>query len=365
MNDAAEAMDISLRRAEQQSGFKALSAYVGVSGTAVRSTAAHDAVQLRQGRGRISLGDVSRVLDQAKQIELPSDHLMLHLLPHHYSVDGVEGIKNPVGMVGRRLEVTANVLSGSAGPMQNLMRCLDAIRISPDALVPEPLAAGRAVLDDEEREDGVLLIDLGGNTSDAGIFHGGSLIFTCSVPAGGGQISNDLAYGLGTTFSTAETLKQRYGSTLSGLNGTNQMVSIPESAGHQGFQVEQHVLAEIVDARCAETFELLREQILRRGFGDCYPAGVVLTGGACQLAGCERLAEEVLGVRARRGAPRRLLGLADAVRGPAFSASVGLLIWGSEQMAASPHDTGRLQRWSESLNAWVRNFYDASTRRTQ
>jgi cell division protein FtsA len=253
--------------------------------------------------------------------------------------------------------VAANVVTGSTIAVNNLLRCMDAINVTPDELVPEPLAVGRAVLTEEEGEFGTLVIDLGGSTSDASIFHGGNLIYNCSLPVGGNQISNDLAFGLRAGFAAAEELKVRYGSTIARAREQGEIVSASAGSPTEVVRVEQRVAAEIIDARLAETFELVQEQILRSGYADCYPGGVVLTGGTSQIRGSAELAREVLGVPSRVSAGLRLQGLADAVQGPSYATSVGLVAWGREQMAAAPaQDDSRLDRWLSAIKAWFRNF---------
>ena len=240
---AAEAIVISLRRAEQQSGLKALSAYVGVAAGGTTSVASRAGGPIRSPDGAITPFDVTNVLTEAQNLRLAPDQHVLHVLPHHFVVDGIEGIKNPVGMIGRRLEVVANVVTGSATAISSLTRCVETMNILLDGLVPESLAAGRAVLSEEEAEAGVLVIDVGGGTSDAAIFHGGNLIYNCSVPVGGNQISSDLAYGLRAVYGAAEELKLRHGSTMSQAGARGEMVPV-SSFGHQaGWNQAAHDVA--------------------------------------------------------------------------------------------------------------------------
>jgi len=355
---AVEAMDASLRRAEQQSGFKALSAFVGIAGAHILSTNSHAVVAVRHPDRAISLEDVARVIDGARVIQLPPDQEIIHVLPQHFVVDGMNGIKDPIGMVGRRLEIEANVVTGALTSIHNIMRCVEAIDVELDALVLQPLAAGRAVLSDEEQDFGAMVIDLGGGTTDAAVFSEGTLIHSCTVPVGGSQISNDLAFGLRVSFPAAEELKIRHGSTIAQARGEGQAVPVSSYDWDAGQQVEQRVVAEIIDARLAETFEMVQVHMQRAGLGEGYPAGVVLTGGTALIPGATALAAEVFGVPARLGVPHRLGGLADTIRGPAYAATVGLLDWGREQLVASSHPQGKsgISRVGAALKAWLRNF---------
>ncbi len=356
---AAEAIATSLRRAEQQSGFKAISAFVGIAGAHIDSTNNHAIVAIRHSDSVVSADDVARVIDGARIIQLPADQEILHVIPHHYVLDGTDGIRDPVGMVGHRLEVEANIVTGAATSIHSLVRCVESVDVELDGLVLEPLAAGQAVLSEQERELGCLVIDMGGGTTDAAVFRDGSVVHAVVLPVGGHQISNDLAFGLRTPLAAAEELKIRYGSTISHARPEGETVPLP-GHGHDDIQqIEQRTVAEIVDARLAETFELVQSHLARAGFGDDYSAGVVLTGGSAQIAGAPSLASEVFGVPARLGIPLGVHGLADAVRSPAFSTSVGLLAWGREQLAPSDEwpGSGQLERLGATLKTWIRNFF--------
>jgi cell division protein FtsA len=354
-----EAIATSLRRAEQQSGFKAISAFVGIAGAHIESTNNHAIVAVRHSDSVVSHDDVARVIDGARIIQLPPDQEILHVIPHHYVVDGMDGIKDPVGMVGHRLEVEANIVTGSTTSIHNLVRCVESVDVELDGLVLEPLAAGQAVLSEQERELGSIVIDMGGGTTDAAVFRDGAVVHACVLPVGGQQISNDLAFGLRASLATSEELKIRYGSTISHARPEGETVALPNSGPEEAQVLEQRTIAEIIDARLAETFELVQAEVARAGFGEDYSAGVVLTGGSGQIPGAPSLASEVFGIPARLGAPLGVRGLADAVRSPAFSTSVGLLAWGREQLAPIDdwHRSSQLARASTTLRTWLRNFF--------
>jgi cell division protein FtsA len=356
---AVEAIGTSLRRAEQQSGFKAISAFVGIAGAHIESTNNHAIVAVRHSDSVVSSDDVARVIDGARIIQLPPDQEILHVIPHHYVVDGMDGIKDPVGMVGHRLEVEANIVTGSTTSIHNLVRCVESVDVELDGLVLEPLAAGQAVLSEQEREHGSMVIDMGGGTTDAAVFRDGSVVHAVVLPVGGHQISNDLAFGLRASLASAEELKIRYGSTISHARPEGETVALSGYGQEENQPVEQRTLAEIIDARLAETFELVQAQVARAGFGEDYSAGVILTGGSAQIPGSPALASEIFGVPSRLGFPLGVHGLADAVRSPAFSTSVGLLAWGREQLVPGDEwrGSGQLGRVATTLRAWLRNFF--------
>ncbi|MEA2640353.1 MAG: cell division protein FtsA [Chloroflexota bacterium] len=359
VQSAVEAIATALHRAEQQSGFKATNAFVGIAGSHILSTNSHAIVAIRHPDDVVSDEDVARVIDGARVIPLPADQEILHVVPHHFVVDGNDGIKDAVGMVGRRLEVEANIVTGSITSIHNLRRCIEQVGVELDDLVLEPLAAGRSVLTESEREFGVLVIDMGGGTTDAAVFNDGSVVHACVLPVGGNQISNDLAFGMRTTFPAAEEIKIRYGCTIDRVGQHDEPITLPGYGREGGQCVDRHTIAEIIDARLSETFELLQDQVAQAGYADAYPSGIVLTGGSAQIAGAVTLAGEIFRVPARLGAPRSLTGLADAVRGPAFATSVGLLSWGGDQLgpAAHEHAGGGVGRIGSSLITWLRNFF--------
>ncbi len=355
---AVGAIESSLRRAEQQSGFKAMSALVGIAGSHVLSTNSHAVVAVRNTDSVVSSDDVARVIDGARIIQLPPDQEILHVIPRHFVVDGMDGIRHPVGMVGRRLEVEANIVTGSMTSIHNLVRCIDSVNIELDALVLEPLAAGTAVLSEAERDLGCMVVDIGGGTTDAAVFRDGSLVHSAILPVGGHQLTNDLGVGLRATFAVAEELKIRHGLTTDRVD-EGKTIAVPAYGRDDGQPIDLRLVAEIIEARLAETFEMIDAEMSRAGFREAYPAGVIVTGGSSQIAGVPALASEIFGVPARLGAPTGLRGLADAVRGPAFSTSVGLLIWGGQQLelAGQPSGKSRIARTGTTIKTWFSNFF--------
>ena len=359
VQSAVEAIGTALHRAEQQSGFKATNAFVGIAGSHIMSTNSHAIVAIRHPDNVVSEEDVVRVIDGARVILLPAEQEILHVVPHHFVVDSMDGIKDAVGMVGRRLEVEANIVTGAITSIHNLRRCIESVGVELDDLVLEPLAAGRAVLTESERDFGVMVVDIGGGTTDAAVFNDGSVVHACVLPVGGNQVTNDLAFGLRATFPTAEEIKIRFGCTLAAVRGHEEPITVP-AYGHDERQcIDRRTLAEIIDARLAETFELLQDRIAQAGYADAFPSGIVLTGGSAQIPGTVNLAGEIFRVPARLGSPQSMTGLADAVRSPAFAASVGLLSWGGDQLGPA-HERGAgpgFGRLGTSLTTWFRNFF--------
>lgn len=356
-DEVVESIEAALQKAEQQSGFKIVSAFVGISGAHVTTQSSQGVVAVRHPDRQISPDDVQRALEAARVVPVPPDREIVHVLPRHYVVDGQDGIKNPVGMLGHRIEVQTTIVSGAMTSVNNLVRCVERAGVGIDSLVLQPLAAGEAVLTEAERDLGVALIDIGGGTTDVGVFMEGALVFAAVLPVGGFQVSNDIAVGLRTPFAAAEEIKIRHGFALAELLEEDRMIDVSSFDSGEGRPVSRRAVSEIIEPRMEETFDLVREQLDRAGF-DGLPAGVVLCGGTAQLGGLRRLAAEVFRAPVRIGAPTGIYGLTDQVQTLAFATSVGLLKWGLEQELepAGSRRGAPLAGIGNALASWLRNF---------
>ncbi len=356
-DEVVESIEAAVQKAEQQSGFKIVSAFVGLSGAHVSTQNSQGVVAVRHPDRQISPDDVQRALEAARVVTVPADREIVHVLPRHYVVDGQDGIKNPVGMLGHRIEVQTTIVSGAMTSVNNLVRCVERAGIGIDSLVLQPLAAGEAVLTEAERDLGVALVDIGGGTTDIGVFGEGALVFASVLPVGGFQVSNDIAVGLRTPFPAAEEIKIRHGYAMVELLEDDRMIDVSSFDSGEGRPVSRRTVSEIIEPRMEETFELVREQLDRAGF-DGLPAGVVLCGGTAQLGGLRRLAAEIFRAPVRIGAPTSIYGLTDQITTPAYATSVGLLKWGVEQ-EFEPASTRRnvpLAGIGDALSNWLRNF---------
>jgi cell division protein FtsA len=354
VDEAVQAISASIQKAEQQSGFKIMSSFVGIAGAHITSANSHGVVAVRRSDNVITEDDIDRALEAAKVVNMPQDREVVHVVPRHFIIDGQEGINNPTGMLGRRLEVETTVIAGAQTSIHNLSRCIEQVGVGIDALVVQPLAAGEAVLTTAEKDLGVALVDLGGGTTDAGVFMDGSVAYVASLPVGGNHISNDIAVGLRTPFTAADELKIRHGYALSEGIEEDRAIDIASYDAGDGGPVSQRELSEIIEARLDETLELVREQLARAGFEEGMPAGVVLVGGTAQLQGIRRLAAEVFGTPVRIGTPTGMFGLVESISNPAFATSVGLLKWGLAQadefgVAMGQGALGRVREWLRSF----------------
>src|SRR5919205_2548258 len=311
VDEAVDAIASSVRKAEPQSGFKLVGAYVGIAGGHVASENSHGVVPVRRHDKVISQEDVNRVLDAARIINLPPDREIIHMIPRYFVVDGQEGVRNPVGMLGHRLEVEANIVTGALTSVHNLLRCVERVGVSVDALVLQGLAAGEAALTEAEKDLGVLLIDIGGGTTNAAVFVDGSIRPGPGLPVGGHHLTNDIAIGLRVPFNTAEEIKLRYGNALASAIEEDRALNGSADDEKRGRHVSERMVSEILEARLAETFELVYTELRRAGYDASLPAGVVLTGGTAQLRGIRDLAGVVFPGAVRVGGPHGLTGLTD------------------------------------------------------
>lgn len=348
----------SVQKAEQQSAFKIISAFVGIGGAHIQTEETHGSVTVRRSDRPITDDEVLRVIDAARITSLSADREVVDLVPRHFSVDGQTDIQSPVGLLGARLEVTATQITGTKSAIQNLTNCVERAGVSIDALVLQCLAAGEAVLTPAERDLGVTLIDIGAGTTDIAVFSEGSLIHATSLPVGGFQITNDIAVRMRTPFSAAEEIKIRHGQAFSNGREDDRMIDVSSFDNAESSQISVRTLCDTIEDRLSDTFELVRKRLARAGFDSSLPAGTVLVGGTAQLQGIRRLASEVLESPVRIGQPTGLFGITDQLSSPAFAASVGLLKWGlqhDEENAGGPRASA-LSGAFESFTSWLRGF---------
>jgi cell division protein FtsA len=326
IGDAKESIRQSVAKAEQTCGYKVESAYVGVTGRQVASTNNQGVVSITRNDRLVRTDDLKRVLQTSQSIKVPGDRKLLHVIPRSYTVDGQLGVKNPVGMHGFRLDVETHVITAAMSSIQNLSKCIRGIGIDIDDLVLEPLASGEAVLTEQERQNGVMMVDIGGGTSDIAIFRDGSIWHTAILPVAGYQLTRDIAIGLGLPFDVAEQMKRKYGSVMPDKGGDE-----PDRAiALDSHTVACHDLNDIIRARIEEMLRLVMLELPREEYASTVPMGVVLTGGSANLPGIDVLAEELIPLPVRVGAPARMIGIGDTLHDPAYATSVGLLLWGSK-----------------------------------
>lgn len=356
MEDAAAAIATSLKKAETFSGYKIVGAYVAVSGAHLDCEPVHGRITLSRERA-VSRQDLVDVLSAARPEDVPEGRTVLHVLPKGYVVDGEDGINNPTGMLASTLEVEGLTVSAGTAPLLNLARCVERAGIQVDGFVSAGLASAHAALTDSEKQLGVLLLDIGGGTTDLAWIRDDAVQHIGAVPFGGNHVTNDLAMVLGVPFAAAEELKIGYASALPGTIPGEEMVDAGSFSGGEVREIPRRLMAEVAEARLSELLSLAEEELKASGFDGVLPAGVVLTGGAVQLRGMREMVQDQFGVPARIGQPEGLNGPVDSVVSPVYSAGVGLLRW----ILAQPGDlaSGRPARRNRSLGGRVKGMIKA------
>jgi len=357
VQEATRAIAEAVRQAEQFSGYPVERAWVGVAGAHITSVNSRGLVAVSNPRRGVAQDDKNRALRAAKAIAIPHNRDIIHVIPRSFTLDEQGGIADPEGMQGYRLEVEAHVVTGASTSVNNLVRCIESAEVDVEGLVLQVLASGEAVLTPQERKMGAVLADIGGGTTDIGVFIGDSICHTAVLPVAGNHLTNDLAIGLRAPFTTAEEVKRRFGHAM--VSGVPEGEAIEVALfGESGRQpVPRVFVAEILEARAEEILSLIMREVKRSGFDGLLPAGVILCGGTANLSGLRGLGQSVLGLPTRVGIPRGIEGLVEKISDPAYATSVGLLLWATEETGEGR--TGR-DRPKSGLPArimdWFRTF---------
>lgn len=325
-----EALKQAVEEAELMAGIAAERAHVGIAGAHIRSLNSRGVVAIA-GRDRtVTREDVARVLEAAKAISIPQDQEILHVVPREYVVDDQDGIRDPVGLHGSRLEALVHIVTGSVASVQTIVNCVNRAGIEVCDTILEQFAASEAVLAQDEREMGVALVDIGGGTTDIAVFERGSIVHTAVLPTGGDHFTNDIAIGLRTPIPEAEKIKKKYGCALSSMIGDDEMIEVPTMGGRKPRVLSRQVLCEIIQPRAEEVLGLIHDEIKRTGYDRNIAAGLVLTGGGSILEGIPEITEQIFDLPVRRAAPGGIGGLADVVASPQYSTAIGLVLYGAK-----------------------------------
>jgi len=320
----------AVEEAELMAGCDIHSVYTGIAGSHVRSLNSHGIVAIRDKE--VSSSDVDRVIDAARAVAIPADQKILHILPQEFLIDNQEGIREPIGMSGVRLEAKVHMVTGAESAAQNIVKCVQRCGLEVDDIVLEQLASSYSVLTDDEKELGSCIADIGGGTTDLAVFLGGAIQHTSVIPIAGDQVTNDIAVSMRTPTQYAEEIKIKYACALSQLANPDETIEVPSVGERPPRRRARQTLAEIVEPRYEELFGLIRDELRRSGFEELIAAGVVITGGSAKMEGAVELAEEVFHMPVRLGAPQYVGGLMDVVRNPIHATGVGLLLYGYESL---------------------------------
>ena len=329
IDSTVESIKHAVAEAEEMAGVEIGSVIAGVAGGHIRGINSRGVVAVSGKHREVSQADIERALDAARAVNLPQDREIIHVLPQTFLVDDQDGVKEPLGMSGVRLEVEVHLVTGATTSVRNVVRSVNRAGLQVQDLVLEPLASAEAVISTEEKELGILLIDLGGGTTDVALFRDGAVWHTGSLPLGGDHISNDIAVGLRTPTADAEELKKRHGCALTALVREDEVVDVPSVGGRKARQLSRQILSEIIQPRVEEIFTLVARDLVRAGLNDVAAGGVVVTGGSSIMHGVPELAEQVFDMPVRRGVPAGLSGLADVVQSPIHATAVGLALYGA------------------------------------
>ncbi len=328
IDKTVKSIQIAVEQAELQSGVSMQEAVVGIAGDHIQSFATRSIISIPHSSREIAKTDVLRITEDAKNIKLQADRKILHILPQDYIIDGQDGVTDPVGMSGVRMEANIHVITALQTAMQNVYKCVERAGVQVKGVVLEPLASSSAVLDDDEREVGVALIDIGGGTTDIAIFHENVIRHTAIIPVAGNQVTEDIAIGLGILNNTAEKIKKEYGHATVESILHDECFMIPGISGRSPLEIEKNLLARIIGPRMEEIFESCFEELRKSGYINRLPAGIVLTGGSALLRGSEDLAMRIFGMPVKLGLPsgHSYRGLAQEIENPIYSTAVGLVL---------------------------------------
>ncbi|MCW5590002.1 MAG: cell division protein FtsA [Legionellales bacterium] len=314
--------------AELMAGCEIHSVFTGIAGGHIRSLNSHGIVAIRESE--VTQLDVDAVIDAAKAVAIPADQKILHVLPQEFIIDNQQGIRDPIGMSGVRLESKVHMVTGAVSAAQNIVKCIRRCGLEVADISLQPLASSHAVLTDDEKELGVCLIDIGGGTTDMAVFTQGAIRHTAVIPIAGDQVTNDIAVALRTPTQNAEDIKRRYACCLAQLVSQNLKIDIPSIGERPGREISSVALAEVVEARYEELFRLVHSELRRSGFEDLIASGLVITGGASRVNGAVELAEKIFNVPVRLGIPQHVTGMSEVIQNPAYATGIGLLIYGNE-----------------------------------
>ena len=343
----------AIQEAELMAGCNIHAVFTGIAGNHIRSLNSHGIVAIRDNE--VTAGDIERVIDAAKAVAIPADQKILHIIPRDFIIDGQEGIKEPIGMSGVRLEAKVHIVTGAVSAAQNIIKCVRRCGLEADDIVLEQLASSYSVLTEDEKDLGVCLVDVGGGTTDLAVFTTGAISHTSVIPIAGDHVTNDIAVALRTPTQNAEEIKVQHACALAQLATSDETVEVPSVGNRPLRRMSRQTLAEVVEPRYVELFSLVQAELRRSGYERQIVAGIVLTGGSSNMQGVVELAEEVFHMPVRVGTPQYVSGLVELVRNPIYATGVGLLLYGRGRQQDGDRirrlDTGASGVWNR-MKSW-------------
>jgi cell division protein FtsA len=359
IESTVQSIQRAVEEAELMAGCEIHSVYAGIAGSHVRSLNSHGIVAIKDKE--VVQGDVERVIDAAKAVAIPADQKILHVLPQEYIIDSQEGIRDPIGMSGVRLEAKVHIVTGADSAAQNIVKCVQRCGLVVDDIVLEQLASSYAVLTEDEKDLGVCVVDIGGGTTDIAVFGGGAIRHTAVIPIAGDQITNDIAVSMRTPTQYAEDIKIKYACALSQLANPDETIEVPSVGDRPPRRLARQTLAEIVEPRYEELFGLIRDELRRAGLEEQVATGIVLTGGSAKMEGAIELAEEVFHMPVRLGVPQYVTGLSEVGSNPIHATGVGLLLYAKSNLEVQrtqvPLLAGGMKSVLERMKAWFQGNF--------
>ena len=357
IDSTVQSIQRAVEQAELMAGVEINAVYTGIAGSHVRSLNSHGIVAIKDKE--VAQGDIARVMDAAQAVALPADQRIIHVIPQEFIIDSQEGIREPIGMSGVRLEARVHIVTGAESAAQNIVKCVQRCGLAVEDIVLEQWASSYAVLTEDEKDLGVCLIDIGGGTTDIAVFAGGALRHTAVIPIAGDQVTNDIAVSMRTPTQYAEDIKIRYACALSQLANPDETIEVPSVGDRPPRRLARQTLAEIVEPRYEELYNLIRDELRRSGFEEAIAAGLVMTGGSSKMEGAVELAEEVFHVPVRLGVPHGVSGLGEVIRNPIHATGVGLLLYARAQSGPGPFTGPRVRGDSvfERMKQWFMGYF--------
>ncbi len=348
----------AMEEAELMAGCEINRVYAGISGGHIRAFNSHGVIAVKDAE--ITKNDVERVIEAAQAVAIPPDREVIHVIPQEYIIADQEGIQEPLGMNGIRLEVKVHIVTAAVTSAQNIVKCANKAGLDVADIALQQIASSEAVLSHDEKELGVALVDIGGGTTDIAIFHGGTIKYTTVISLGGNQVTGDIAVGLRTPQSEAEKIKKKFGCAMTALASEEETIEVPSVGGHKPRTVSRHILGEIIEPRMEEIFDLVWREMMKSGYDRYISSGIVITGGTASMEGMVELAEQVFNLPVRRGIPRGITGLVDVVSSPMYATGVGLVIYGaghSEEMQFKRGGKNVFNKLVQRMKHWIKEFF--------
>jgi len=360
IESTVESIKKAIEEAELMAGCDINRVYCGIAGGHIKAFNSHGVIAIKNRE--ITRADIDRVIEAAQAVVIPPDREVIHVIPQEYIVDDQEGIQEPLGMIGIRLEVKVHIVTAAVTSAQNIIKCANKAGLDVADICLQQIASSEAVLNADEREIGVVLVDIGGGTTDIALYHNGTIKYTTVITLGGNQVTGDLSVGLRTTTNEAEKIKKQWGCAMTAMASRDETIEVASVGGGKTRTVSRFMLCEIIEPRVEEIFQLVQREIMKSGYDNLVTSGVVLTGGTAALEGITELAEQVFNLPVRKGLPMGITGLVDVVKSPMYSTGVGLVQYGGRHLTGTEFrrgggDGNLFNKLTSRMKGWVKEFF--------